>query len=33
MFAASLLLARESALAVRLVNDEMDHAPARARRR
>jgi hypothetical protein len=33
MFAASLLLARESALAVRLVNDEMDHAHARARRR
>jgi hypothetical protein len=33
MFAASLLLAREAALAVRLVNDEMDHAHARARRR
>jgi hypothetical protein len=33
MFAASVLLARESALAVRLVNDEMDHAHTRARRR
>lgn len=33
MFAASLLLARESALAVSAVNDEMDHAHVRARRR
>jgi hypothetical protein len=33
MFAASVLLSRESALAVRLVNDEMDHAHARARQR
>jgi hypothetical protein len=33
MFAASLLLARESTLAVRLVNEEMDHAHGRARRR
>lgn len=33
MFMASVLLARESALAVRLVNEEMDHAHARARRR
>ncbi|MDB6164154.1 MAG: hypothetical protein JWL98_1586 [Xanthomonadaceae bacterium] len=33
MFAASVLLARESALAVELVNEEMDHAHARARRR
>lgn len=33
MFAASLLLARESTLAVKLVNDEMDHAHTRARRR
>ena len=33
MFAASILLSRESVLAVRLVNDEMDHAHARARRR
>ena len=33
MFAASVLLSRESVLAVRLVNDEMDHAHARARRR
>lgn len=33
MFTASVLLSRESALAVRLVNDEMDHAHARARRR
>ena len=33
MFAASILLSRESVLAVRLVNDEMDHADARARRR
>ena len=33
MFAASLLLSRESVLAVRLVNEEMDHAHARARRR
>ena len=33
MFAASVLLSRESALAVRLVNDEMDHAHVRARRR
>jgi hypothetical protein len=33
MFAASVLLSRESVLAVRLVNDEMDHAHARATRR
>ena len=33
MFAASVLLSRESVLAVRLVNDEMDHAHARAKRR
>jgi hypothetical protein len=33
MFAASLLLARESALAVHAVNDEMDQAHLRARRR
>lgn len=33
MFAASVLLARESTLAVKLVNDEMDHAHARALRR
>ena len=33
MFAASVLLARESALAVSAVNDEMDHAHVRARRR
>jgi hypothetical protein len=33
MFAASVLLSRESALAVRLVNDEMDHAHARAMQR
>jgi len=33
MFAASLLLARESALAVAAVNEEMDHAHARARMR
>lgn len=33
MFTASLLLARESALAVSAVNDEMDHAHVRARRR
>ena len=33
MFTASVLLSRESVLAVRLVNDEMDHAHARARRR
>lgn len=33
IFAASLLLARESALAVSAVNDEMDHAHVRARRR
>jgi hypothetical protein len=33
LFTASLLLARESALAVELVNEEMDHAHARARRR
>ena len=31
MFAASLLLARESSLAVEAVNEEMDHAHARAR--
>ncbi|MGH8083830.1 MAG: DUF2721 domain-containing protein [Lysobacter sp.] len=33
MFAASLLLARESSLAVAAVNDEMDHGHARAMRR
>jgi hypothetical protein len=33
MFTASVLLARESGLAVRLVNAEMDHAHDRARRR
>jgi hypothetical protein len=33
MFAASLLLARESSLAVEAVNEEMDHAHARARQR
>ncbi|MGI8560676.1 MAG: DUF2721 domain-containing protein [Luteimonas sp.] len=33
MFAASLLLARESSLAVHAVNDEMDQAHRRARRR
>lgn len=33
MFAASVLLARESTLAVKLVNDEMNHAHARALRR
>jgi hypothetical protein len=33
MFAASLLLARESSLAVSAVNDEMDHGHARAMRR
>jgi len=33
MFTASVLLSRESVLAVRLVNDEMDHAHARATRR
>lgn len=33
MFAASLLLARESALAVSAVNDEMDYGRARAMRR
>ena len=33
MFAASVLMARESTLAVKLVNDEMDHAHARALRR
>jgi hypothetical protein len=33
MFAASLLLARESALAVHAVNDEMDQAHRRARQR
>ena len=33
MFAASLLLARESSLAVAAVNDEMDHGHTRAMRR
>lgn len=33
MFAASLLLARESALAVSAINEEMDHRPAAARSR
>lgn len=33
MFAASLLLARESSLAVAAVNDEMDHAHRRAKLR
>lgn len=33
MFAASLLLARESSLAVEAVNEEMDHAHARALQR
>lgn len=33
MFAASLLLARESSLAVAAVNGEMDHAHVRAKRR
>jgi hypothetical protein len=33
MFAASLLLARESSLAVESVNEEMDHAHARALQR
>ncbi|MDQ3268593.1 MAG: DUF2721 domain-containing protein [Pseudomonadota bacterium] len=33
MFAASLYLSRESALAVRAINEEMDHAHTRAARR
>lgn len=33
MFAASLLLARESTMAVRAINEEMDHGHTRANRR